>query len=54
MSKTKTTTSKYPLIAFRLSADMQKQIAAAAREDKVSKSAVIKSAIEAYMKKRSA
>lgn len=51
MTKTKTAT-KYPLIAFRLSADMQKQIAVAAKEDKTSKSAVIKSAIEAYLKKR--
>lgn len=54
MSKTKTGSPKYPLIAFRLSAEMAKQIASVAREDKVSKSSVIKSAIEAYMKKRSA
>jgi hypothetical protein len=53
MSKTKTATKpKYPLIAFRLSEDMARQIATVSKEDKVSKSAVIKSAIEAYLKKR--
>lgn len=54
MSKTKTKApaSKYPLIAFRLTADMQKQIAVVAKEEGISKSAVIKSAIEAYLKKR--
>jgi len=52
MTKTKTPASKYPLIAFRLSADLQKRIALAAKEDGVSKSSVIKSAIEAYLKKR--
>lgn len=51
MTKTKTQ-AKYPLIAFRLTADMQKAIASAAKEEKTSKSAVIKSAIEAYLKKR--
>jgi predicted DNA-binding protein len=51
MSNTKTQ-AKYPLIAFRLSAEMSKDIAKAAKEDKVSKSAIIKSAIEAYLKKR--
>jgi predicted DNA-binding protein len=51
-TKTKAPASKYPLIAFRLTADMQKQIAVAAKEDGVSKSSVIKSAIEAYLKKR--
>lgn len=54
MSKTETGSPKYPLIAFRLSSDMQKQIAKVAREEKTSKSAIIKSAIDAYMKKRSA
>jgi len=44
--------SKYPLMAFRLTADMQKQIETAAKEDGVSKSVVIKSALEAYMLKR--
>jgi len=53
MSKTKAQTpAKYPLIAFRLSSEMQKQIAAVAKEDKVSKSSVIKAALEAYLKKR--
>jgi|688.fasta_scaffold07580_11 predicted DNA-binding protein len=55
MSKTKTATTpkaKYPLIAFRLSEDMARKIATVSKEDKVSKSAVIKSAIEAYLKKR--
>jgi len=52
-AKTKSPAAKYPLIAFRLSFEMSKQIAAAAKEDGVSKSSVIKSAIEAYLKKRS-
>jgi predicted DNA-binding protein len=52
MSKTKTA-PKYPLIAFRVSADLGKQILNASKEEKVSKSALIKSAIEAYLKKRS-
>jgi hypothetical protein len=47
-----TQTPKYPLIAFRLTADMQKQIETAAKKDGVSKSAVIKSALETYMLKR--
>jgi hypothetical protein len=51
MTKTKTVT-KYPLIAFRLTSEMAKQIATRAKEDKVSKSAVIKTAIENYLKKR--
>ena len=51
--KTKAPASKYPLIAFRLSSEMSKQIAAVAKEDGISKSAVIKSAIEAFLKKRS-
>lgn len=46
------TQAKYPLIAFRLSSEMAKDIAKAAKEDKVSKSAIIKAAIEAYLKKR--
>lgn len=46
------TQAKYPLIAFRLSSDMAKDIAKAAKEDKVSKSAIIKAAVEAYLKKR--
>ena len=51
--KTKSPASKYPLIAFRLSADLAKQIAVTAKEDGVSKSSVIKTAIETYLKKRS-
>jgi predicted DNA-binding protein len=51
MTKTKTPV-KYPLIAFRLTSEMAKQIATRAKEDKVSKSAVIKTAIENYLKKR--
>ncbi len=51
-AKTKAPASKYPLIAFRLSAEMSKQIATVAKEDGISKSAVIKSAIEALLKKR--
>jgi predicted DNA-binding protein len=51
MGTTKTP-QKYPLIAFRLSADMAKEIASVAKEDGVSKSAIIKNAVESYLKKR--
>lgn len=51
MSNTKNP-AKYPLIAFRLSAEMAKEIAAVAKEEKVSKSAIIKAALESYLKKR--
>jgi predicted DNA-binding protein len=51
MTKTKSET-KYPLIAFRLTSEMAKDIASRAKTDKVSKSAVIKTAIENYLKKR--
>ncbi len=50
--KTKSPASRYPLIAFRLSADLAKQIAITAKEDGVSKSSVIKTAVETYLKKR--
>lgn len=50
--KTKSPASKYPLIAFRLSSDLAKQIAITAKEDGVSKSSVIKTAVETYLKKR--
>lgn len=55
MSKTKTKTAtkaKYPLIAFRLTEEMARKIATASKEDEVSKSAVIKSAIDSYLAKR--
>lgn len=51
MSKTKTP-AKYPLIAFRLTDEMHKKIASVAKEDGISKSAVIKTALEGYLKKR--
>lgn len=50
--KKDTSAKRYPLIAFRLSSDMQKQIASIAKNDGVSKSAVIKTALEAYISKR--
>jgi hypothetical protein len=54
MTKTKPAVkAKYPLIAFRLSEDLARKISSIAKEDSVSKSAVIKSALEAYFKKRS-
>lgn len=45
-------TPKYPLVAFRLPSEMHEKIAIVAKEDGISKSAVIKSAIEAYFKFR--
>ena len=54
MTKTKPAVkAKYPLIAFRLSEDLARKISSIAKEDAVSKSSVIKSALEAYFKKRS-
>ena len=52
-TKTKSPASKYPLIAFRLSAELAKRIATASKEDGISKSSFIKNAIEASLKKRS-
>jgi predicted DNA-binding protein len=57
MTKTTTKTKDpkntlYPLIAFRLDAGMAKQIELASKEMGVSKSKLIKSAIEQYLVKR--
>lgn len=50
--KKDTSAARYPLIAFRLSNEMKKQIAAVAKADGVSNSSVIKDAITAYISKR--
>jgi predicted transcriptional regulator len=43
---------KYPLMAFRLSSDMAKKVKSAAREQDISKSKVVKEALEQYFAKR--
>ena len=51
-AKKDTSAARYPLIAFRLSNEMKKQIMSIAKADGVSNSSVIKDAITAYINKR--
>lgn len=44
---------KYPLMAFRLSPDMVRKVRTTAKEKEISKSRVVKDALELYFKRAS-